>query len=118
MPDETHNDDKTRLISLAEAAKLYGFSALYLSRLAKRGRLKARKISIKNRRYAPGPAQEALHAARTEQREALFATVKERYAQGVYTTDIAEELNLSRKTISRWVNSETLPQEADSRRNA
>jgi hypothetical protein len=37
-------DDKTRLISLAEAAELYGFSRYYLSNLAKRGRLKAQKI--------------------------------------------------------------------------
>ena len=37
-------DDKTRLISLAEAAELYGFSRYYLSNLAKRGRLKAQKV--------------------------------------------------------------------------
>jgi len=37
-------DDKTRLISLAEAAEIYGFNANYLSNLANRGRLKAQKV--------------------------------------------------------------------------
>ena len=37
-------DDKTRLISLSEAAELYGFSPGYLNNLARRGRLKAQKI--------------------------------------------------------------------------
>ena len=36
--------DKTRLISLSEAAEIYGFNAQYLSQLARRGRLKAQKI--------------------------------------------------------------------------
>jgi hypothetical protein len=44
MSHESAGDDKTRLISLAEAAKLYGFSRYYLSNLAKRGRLKAQKV--------------------------------------------------------------------------
>jgi transcriptional regulator with XRE-family HTH domain len=35
--------------------------------------------------------------------------VKARRAQGAYTTDIARELNLSRSTVSQWVNSESLP---------
>jgi excisionase family DNA binding protein len=40
-----NNDaDKTRLISLAEAADLYGFNRNYLGILAKKGRLKAHKI--------------------------------------------------------------------------
>ena len=38
-------DDKTRLISLPEAAELYGFNPQYLSRLAKKGRLKAQKLA-------------------------------------------------------------------------
>lgn len=38
------NDDKQRLISLAEAAKLYGFNPRYLAELAKKGRLSAQKI--------------------------------------------------------------------------
>lgn len=37
-------DDKTRLISLPEAAEMYGFNAQYLSQLAKKGRLQAQKI--------------------------------------------------------------------------
>jgi hypothetical protein len=37
-------DDKTRLISLAEAAELYGFDHKYLAELAKKGRLKAQKV--------------------------------------------------------------------------
>jgi excisionase family DNA binding protein len=36
-------DDKTRLITLAEAARLYGFRHSYLSQLAKKGRLQATK---------------------------------------------------------------------------
>ena len=72
-------------------------------------------ITEKYRRYNPGPSREALHRARTEEREALFAAVKARHAAGAYTTDIAEEFNLSRPTISRWVNSETLPPDARGR---
>jgi transposase len=67
------------------------------------------KVRANHRRYAPGPAREALHAARTEQRAALFAAVKARYEQGVYTPAIAKEFNLSRQTVSRWVNSTSLP---------
>lgn len=37
-------EDKTRLISLPEAAEVYGFSAKYLGNLAKKGRLKAQKV--------------------------------------------------------------------------
>lgn len=40
----TDPNDKTRLISLPEAAKLYGFDANYLGTLARKGRLKAQKI--------------------------------------------------------------------------
>lgn len=70
---------------------------------------KPTNISTKQRRFAPGPAREAIHKARTEKREALFAAVKERHAQGVYTTDLAQEFGLSRHKISEWVNSESLP---------
>ena len=38
-------DDKTRLISLADAAAIYGLSRVYLSQLAQKGRLKAQKIA-------------------------------------------------------------------------
>ncbi|MGB1249000.1 MAG: hypothetical protein ACPG8W_00090 [Candidatus Promineifilaceae bacterium] len=37
------NDDKERLISLAEAAGKYGLTQRYLSKLAKKGRLQAQK---------------------------------------------------------------------------
>ncbi|MBX3061273.1 MAG: helix-turn-helix domain-containing protein [Anaerolineae bacterium] len=37
-------DDKTRLISLPEAAELYGFSPNYLGNLVRKGRLKAQKV--------------------------------------------------------------------------
>ena len=38
-------DDKTRLISLSEAAEIYGFSHNYLRNLARKGRLSAKKIA-------------------------------------------------------------------------
>lgn len=38
------DDDKTRLISLSEAADLYGFSQDYLGELARKGRMKAQKV--------------------------------------------------------------------------
>jgi hypothetical protein len=41
---DAEQDDKTRLISLPEAAELYGFEANYLGTLARKGRLKAQKI--------------------------------------------------------------------------
>ena len=37
-------DDKNRLITLAEAADIYGFNPNYLSNLASRGRLAAQKL--------------------------------------------------------------------------
>jgi hypothetical protein len=36
-------EDKTRLISLAEASEMYGFHHNYLAELARKGRLKAHK---------------------------------------------------------------------------
>ncbi|MCA9917706.1 MAG: helix-turn-helix domain-containing protein [Anaerolineales bacterium] len=44
MHDKTHKDDKSRLISLSEAAKQYGFSPDYLRNLAQKGRINAQKI--------------------------------------------------------------------------
>ena len=44
MPDDKPQDDKNRLVSLAEASKLYGFSSDYLGNLARKGRLKAQKV--------------------------------------------------------------------------
>lgn len=37
-------ENKDQLISMVEAAEIYGFTAHYLRRLAKKGRLKAKKI--------------------------------------------------------------------------
>ena len=38
------SEDKTRLISLSEAAEMYGLSTSYLRQIAIKGRLKAQKI--------------------------------------------------------------------------
>lgn len=43
MSDDTENDDKDRLISLQQAAEIYGFNADYLSSRARKGRIKAIK---------------------------------------------------------------------------
>ena len=45
MTNDQPIEDKQELISLAEAAERYGFSHAYLRRLARRGRLKAKKIA-------------------------------------------------------------------------
>lgn len=44
MSETTNPDDKTRLISLADAADLYGFNRYYLAELAKKGRLQVQKV--------------------------------------------------------------------------
>lgn len=36
--------DKHRLISLADAAEIFGFSQVYLAQIAQKGRLKAQKV--------------------------------------------------------------------------
>lgn len=38
------SENETRLISLPEAAEIYGFNPRYLAELAKKGRLSAQKI--------------------------------------------------------------------------
>jgi hypothetical protein len=43
--EDSRPPEKKQLISLAEAAELYGFSHNYLRNIARRGRLKARKIA-------------------------------------------------------------------------
>lgn len=45
MSDFPSDDDKARFISLLEAAELYGLDNNYLGQLARRGRLKAKKIA-------------------------------------------------------------------------
>ena len=42
--DGTVIDDKERLISLPDAAEIYGFNAIYLRTLARKGRLEAQKV--------------------------------------------------------------------------
>lgn len=44
MTDDVNNEDKGRLISLAEAAEIYGFNQQYLAQLAQKERLKAQKL--------------------------------------------------------------------------
>lgn len=41
---QSEQGDKNRLISLAEAAEVYGFNQDYLGNLARKGRLKAQKV--------------------------------------------------------------------------
>ena len=42
----THPEDKNQLITLPEAAEMYGFTANYLGQLARRGRLEAKKYGV------------------------------------------------------------------------
>ena len=44
MTQKKKLDDKDQLLSLTEAAELYGFSKDYLGNLARSGRLRARKV--------------------------------------------------------------------------
>lgn len=44
MAEKTQNEDKDRLIPLAEASALYGFEQAYLATLARKGRLRAQKL--------------------------------------------------------------------------
>ena len=44
MLNRANSDDKNRLISLPEAADLYGFHPRYLAEIARKGRLQARKL--------------------------------------------------------------------------
>lgn len=67
------------------------------------------KGTEKRRRYAPGPAQDALQAARTAKREAKFAYAKEQHAKGVYVMDIAKALNMSRNGVTEWLKHDKLP---------
>ncbi len=65
-------DDKTRLISLADAAAMYGFSRVYLSELAKKGRLKAQKLGNS---WVTSPAD-------------MEDYIRSRQKRGVYRDDI------------------------------
>lgn len=44
MTDQSGQDEKNRLIPLAQASDLYGFNQAYLATLARSGRLKAQKL--------------------------------------------------------------------------
>jgi hypothetical protein len=65
-------EDKTCLISLAEAAEMYGFSHAYLRELARKGRLKAQKVG---RDWVTTPADVGVYIASRQRR-------------GVYRDDI------------------------------
>lgn len=67
------------------------------------------------RRYANNPEREELHNLREIQRQERFMAVKARHQQGAYTTEIAREFQLSRKTVSLWTNSEALPPDSRGR---
>jgi hypothetical protein len=75
MSDETIPADKNRLISLSEAAELYGFNRHYLAQLAQRGRLSAQKIGNS---YATTPL-------------AMEEYINSRQKRGVYRDDIATD---------------------------
>jgi excisionase family DNA binding protein len=75
MTHESAGDDKTRLISMAEAANIYGFSPQYLSELAQKGRLKATRIG---RSWATTPAD-------------IEDYIRSRQRKGAYRDDIQTE---------------------------
>lgn len=66
-------DDKTRLISLADAAAMYGFDSVYLSHLARKGRLNAQKIGNS---WVTTPAD-------------MEEYIRSRQKRGVYREDIS-----------------------------
>ncbi len=72
MTDKQPPQDKNRLISLVEAAQLYGFNRDYLSELARRGRLKAQRIG---NMWVTTPAD-------------VEAFIASRQRRGVYRDDI------------------------------
>jgi excisionase family DNA binding protein len=72
MTNQQETPDKHELISLAEAARRYGFNRDYLSKLARRGRLKAQKIG---NMWVTTPAD-------------VEAYIASRQRRGVYRNDI------------------------------
>lgn len=70
--DKAPIEDKTRLISFAEAAELYGFSHIYLTELARKGRLQAQKVGTM---WITTP-------------ENVEAYIRSRKKKGVYRDDI------------------------------
>ncbi|MBK8989758.1 MAG: helix-turn-helix domain-containing protein [Chloroflexi bacterium] len=65
-------DDKTRQISMTEAADLYGFSRRYFSALAKKGRLRAIRIG---RSWVTTPADVEEYIRTREQKGAYRADI-------------------------------------------
>lgn len=63
----SETEDKNRLISLPEAAKLYGFHPEYMNQLARRGRLKAQKVG---RAWVTTPADVEKYIASRQRRGA------------------------------------------------
>ena len=72
MPDELRKDDKDRLISLSQAAEMYGFNPVYLGELARKGRLRAQKVGA-SWVTTPAAVEEYVHS---------------RKKKGVYRRDI------------------------------
>lgn len=72
MTNHQPPQDKHELISLAEAAERYGFSQDYLSKLARKGRLKAQKIG---RNWVTTPAD-------------VEQYIRSRRRRGAYRNDI------------------------------
>lgn len=73
MPDQLNESDKDRLISIADAAKIYSLSPVYLRHLALRKRLKAEKIG----------------GIWLTTRASVEDYIKSRQKRGVYRDDIA-----------------------------
>ena len=72
MPSRVNSEDKNRLISLSEAADLYGFNADHLRHLAQKGRLVAQKVGD---RWITTPADVEIY-------------VRSRKKRGTYRNDI------------------------------
>jgi hypothetical protein len=75
MPDQTNENDKDRLISLADASRIYGFSSDYLRHLVLRNRLEAQKIG----------------GIWLTTRANVEEFIKSRQRRGVYRDDIAPD---------------------------
>lgn len=72
MPDKFRRGGKDRLISLSQAAEIYGFNAIYLGELARKGRLHAQKVGAS---WVTTPA-------------AVEEYIRSRKRKGVYRDDI------------------------------
>jgi transposase len=116
LPDAIQVADRWHLLknmheaTVRHLAKRYQQIKDFVTDIITQEQLDTRNIkeSEKRRRYAPGPSREAIHSARTASREAKFAYAKEQHAKGVYVTDIAKALNMSRQGVSRWLKQDRL----------